>query len=125
MLAAIGDADQIVLGPGSLYTSVLAACVVPGISEALCAATGTRVYVANLREQVPETSGYDVARVLASRRRRTGSSPTSCCADRTALGPIGRVRRGEVRARVAFTTEGRLSGSMIAERLAPVETSLC
>ena len=38
VLRAIAEADQIVLGPGSLFTSVLAACVVPGIREGLRAA---------------------------------------------------------------------------------------
>ena len=45
------------IGPGSLYTSVLAACVVPGISQALAGTHATRVYVANLRPEVPETAG--------------------------------------------------------------------
>jgi uncharacterized cofD-like protein len=67
-LQAIAEADQIVLGPGSLFTSVLAACVVPKIREALLAARGKRIYVANLREQVPETSGFDVARLLGALR---------------------------------------------------------
>ncbi len=68
VLEAIDEADQIVLGPGSLFTSVLAACVVPGIRDALCSARGERVYVANLREQRPETSGFDVAMLLRSLR---------------------------------------------------------
>jgi uncharacterized cofD-like protein len=94
VLDAIAEADQIVLGPGSLFTSVLAACVVPGIREALCAATGTRVYVANLREQVPETAGFDIARLLASLREH--EVPVDVVlADRTAL-PIGELP-GEVR----------------------------
>jgi uncharacterized cofD-like protein len=59
-LEAISSADLIVIGPGSLYTSVLAACVVPGIPEALGATMATRVFVANLHEQVPETSGYSL-----------------------------------------------------------------
>ena len=62
VLDAIAGADQVVLGPGSLYTSVLAVVAVPAIRAALVAATGaTKVYVCNLREQVPETQGYDVA----------------------------------------------------------------
>ena len=67
-LEAISHADQIVLGPGSLFTSVLAACVVPKFRDALVAARGERIYVANLREQVPETSGFDVARLLGAVR---------------------------------------------------------
>jgi uncharacterized cofD-like protein len=57
---ALGAADQIVIGPGSLYTSVLAAVAVPGIAEALATASGQRVFVCNLNPQLPETEGYDV-----------------------------------------------------------------
>ena len=57
---AIGSADLIVIGPGSLFTSVLAAIVVPGIRQALAATSARTVYVCNLRPQVPETAGFDV-----------------------------------------------------------------
>jgi uncharacterized cofD-like protein len=60
-LEAIATADQIVIGPGSLFTSVLAAVVVPEIRDALAATSAQKVYVANLRPQIPETEGYDVA----------------------------------------------------------------
>ncbi len=58
---ALLAADQVVIGPGSLYTSVLAACCVPALREAIEHTSAQRVYVANLREQPPETAGYDVA----------------------------------------------------------------
>jgi uncharacterized cofD-like protein len=61
VLDAIATADQVVLGPGSLYTSVLAACAPPAVREAVAGTPATCVYVCNLREQVPETAGYDVA----------------------------------------------------------------
>ncbi|MGH9045553.1 MAG: gluconeogenesis factor YvcK family protein [Acidimicrobiales bacterium] len=57
---AMSSADQIVIGPGSLYTSVLAAASVAEISRALAASTAQRVFVCNLRPQIPETEGYDV-----------------------------------------------------------------
>lgn len=57
---AIVQADQIVLGPGSLFTSVLAATAVPGIRDALRAASGRLVYVCNLHPQLPETEGFGV-----------------------------------------------------------------
>lgn len=60
-LEAVAGADQIVIGPGSLYTSLLAAVVVPTLRDALDQARGRIVYVCNLRQQVPETAGYDVA----------------------------------------------------------------
>jgi uncharacterized cofD-like protein len=89
VLEAIAEADQIVLGPGSLFTSVLAACVVPGISEALCAAPANRIYVANLREQLPETAGFDVARLLETLRAH--DVPVDVVlADKVAL-PLGKM----------------------------------
>src|SRR5262249_13976629 len=61
-LEAIADADQIVIGPGSLFTSVLAVCAVEGIGDALhrraLADCGRHVYVCNLRPQLPETAGF-------------------------------------------------------------------
>jgi len=56
--AAVAAADLVVLGPGSLFTSVLATCVVPGIHAALAARRARTVYVCNLRPQVPETEGF-------------------------------------------------------------------
>ena len=50
-----------VIGPGSLFTSVLAVAAVPAIRDAVSACAATKVYVCNLREQLPETEGYDVA----------------------------------------------------------------
>lgn len=58
---AIEQADQVVLGPGSLFTSLLAATAVPALRAALATTPAQVVYVANLREQPPETSGFDVA----------------------------------------------------------------
>jgi uncharacterized cofD-like protein len=58
---AIAAADQVIIGPGSLFTSVLAVAVVPALRDALAARRGGRVYVCNLRPQIPETAGYDAA----------------------------------------------------------------
>jgi uncharacterized cofD-like protein len=60
-IAAILAADQVILGPGSLYTSVLAVTAVPALRAALASRSAGRIYVCNLRPQVPETAGFDVA----------------------------------------------------------------
>jgi len=60
-VAAVADADLVVLGPGSLFTSVLATGVVPDLRHAMAARTGGRVYICNLRPQLPETAGYGSA----------------------------------------------------------------
>ncbi len=61
VLAAITAADQVVIGPGSLFTSVLAAAIVPAIRSALCDVAVPRVYVCNLGPQSPETDGLSAA----------------------------------------------------------------
>lgn len=66
VVAAIEGADQVVLGPGSLFTSVLAAAIAPDVRGALARTTAPRVLVANLAPQVPETEGYGVADELAA-----------------------------------------------------------
>ncbi|MGM0617727.1 MAG: gluconeogenesis factor YvcK family protein [Actinomycetota bacterium] len=63
-LAAIGQAELIVLGPGSLYTSLLPNLLVPGIATALRDTPAPVVLVANLREQPGETEGMDLAEHL-------------------------------------------------------------
>jgi uncharacterized cofD-like protein len=55
------QADQVIIGPGSLFTSVLAAVSVRGIAEAVASTNAQVVYVCNLRPQVPETAEYNVA----------------------------------------------------------------
>lgn len=56
-VSAIDRADLIVLGPGSLYTSLLPNLLVPGIAAAVARSTAPVVLVANLREQPGETEG--------------------------------------------------------------------
>lgn len=59
-LIAIAEADIIVLGPGSLYTSVLPVLLIPAIREAVVAASGLRIYACNVADQLGETEGYDL-----------------------------------------------------------------
>ena len=65
-LVALAQADQILLGPGSLFTSVLAAAIVPRILDGINDASAERVYLCNLRPQETETAGYDVAMHVAA-----------------------------------------------------------
>ena len=54
---AILNADVIILGPGDLYTSVLANCVIDGVSEAIKHASGKLLYVCNLMTKNGQTAG--------------------------------------------------------------------
>jgi uncharacterized cofD-like protein len=60
-IAAIAEAELIVLGPGSLYTSLLPVLLIPQIRDAVAAASATRMYVCNVATQAGETAGYDLA----------------------------------------------------------------
>ena len=67
VLEAIAEADLIVLGPGSLYTSVLPNLLVDGVVEALRRSPALKVYVCNVMTQQGETRGFrasDHVRVL-------------------------------------------------------------
>lgn len=57
-LTAIKNADMIVLGPGSLYTSVIPNLLVDGITDAILASDALKVYVGNVMTQDGETEGY-------------------------------------------------------------------
>ncbi|MEM7141641.1 MAG: uridine diphosphate-N-acetylglucosamine-binding protein YvcK [Actinomycetota bacterium] len=58
--AAIGAADVVLIGPGSLYTSVLAAAAVPGVRRAIEASDALVVYIANLGPEAGETDAYSL-----------------------------------------------------------------
>jgi len=60
-IEAIKQADLILLGPGSLYTSILPNLLIPEIANAIAKSTAPCVYIANLMTQPGETSGYALA----------------------------------------------------------------
>jgi len=60
-LAAIAEAELIVLGPGSLYTSLLPSLLIPTIRHAILVASAPRVFVCNVSTQPGETAGFDLA----------------------------------------------------------------
>lgn len=61
VVEALRTADLVILGPGSLYTSILATLIVSGVATAVAAARGARVFVCNLMTEPGETDGYGVA----------------------------------------------------------------
>jgi uncharacterized cofD-like protein len=68
---AIQEADLILLGPGSLYTSILPNLLIPEIANAIAKSKAPRVYIANLMTQPGETSGYALADHLTAIQRHT------------------------------------------------------
>ncbi|MFS0611958.1 gluconeogenesis factor YvcK family protein [Lederbergia ruris] len=60
-IQVIREADLIVLGPGSLYTSILPNLLVPGIGEEICEAKAKKVYICNLMTQPGETLDFSAS----------------------------------------------------------------
>jgi len=59
-IEAIHDADLIILGPGSLYTSIIPNLLVDGIAQAIRDSNADKIYVTNVLTQIGETTGYSV-----------------------------------------------------------------
>ena len=70
-IEAIRQADLVVIGPGSLYTSVLPNLMIRGMSEAVTGSNAVVVYLCNVATEVGETAGYTVADHLAALQRHT------------------------------------------------------
>ena len=66
---ALLEADLILIGPGSLYTSVLPNLLVPGIGRALRESRAHKVFITNVATQLGETNGYSAADHYAAVRR--------------------------------------------------------
>jgi uncharacterized cofD-like protein len=70
---AILAADVVVIGPGSLFTSILPNLLVPGIVEAIHRTRAIRVYVCNVATQSGETNGFGVVDHVKAIERQVGS----------------------------------------------------
>lgn len=75
-LEAILQADLIVIGPGSLYTSIIPNFLLGGVAEALEASSAPKVFVCNVATQPHETDGYSVAEHLRVFQAHSGVSLT-------------------------------------------------
>jgi uncharacterized cofD-like protein len=71
-LRALINADAVVIGPGSLYTSVLPNLLVDGVASTLSAVMAVRICVANLMTQPGETDGLSLDDHLRVLREHTG-----------------------------------------------------
>ena len=114
-LAAIAEAELIVLGPGSLYTSLLPSLLIPAIRDAVAARAAPRVFVCNVATQDGETTGFDLAAHVEAlvahtepgpRRHRARQQPASGgVADAAVHGRRRRGRPTSVRAALAAVVQ--------------------
>lgn len=78
---AILQADLIVAGPGSFFTSVMPNLLVPAIRDAIAASAAPRVYVCNITTQPGETDGYTVSDHMRQLRLHVGNAFTTVLAN--------------------------------------------
>jgi len=71
-LRALINADAVIVGPGSLYTSVLPNLLVGGVASTMSAIRGTRILVANLMTEPGETDGFSMDDHLRVLQEHTG-----------------------------------------------------
>ncbi len=72
VIHAVLSADLVVIGPGSLYTSILPNLLVPEIAEALRVTEALKAYVCNITIQPGETDGYTAQAHLDALERHLG-----------------------------------------------------
>jgi len=92
-LKAIEEAELILLGPGSLYTSVIPNLLVDGIVEAICKASALKVYVCNIMTQDGETEGMTAADHVAALLRHGAPGLVDICLANSATVRPGLVER--------------------------------
>lgn len=79
VLKAIGEADLIVLGPGSLYTSVIPNLLVEGVAQAICASNALKIYIGNIMTQDGETEGMTLSDHVAALLKHSGEGLIDLC----------------------------------------------
>lgn len=78
-LQAIAEADLILLGPGSLYTSVIPNLLVEGVAGAVCASDGLKMYICNIMTQDGETEGMTASDHVKALLTHSGPGLVDVC----------------------------------------------
>lgn len=72
VLESLSDADMIIIGPGSLYTSLMPALLLSPIVDIILNTTATKVFISNIMTQHGETDGFSVNDHIEAIRKHTG-----------------------------------------------------
>ena len=78
-LRAIEEADLIILGPGSLYTSIIPNLLTEGVAQAVCASDAVKLYIMNVMTQDGETEGYTAAGHIRALQKHAGRELFHLC----------------------------------------------
>lgn len=125
-LRAIGEADLILLGPGSLYTSVIPNLLVDGIVEAVCASSALKLYICNIMTQDGETEGMTASDHVAALLRHGAPGLVDICLANSATVRPGLVERYRAEDAAPIVVDGaavEALGVELVERPLASETS--
>jgi uncharacterized cofD-like protein len=92
-LAAIAEADIVVIGPGSLYTSILSNLVIQGLSDAIVKASAYKIYVCNAMTQKGETGDFSAGDHVKAIVDQTDPKIFDACIINNALVPDSALAR--------------------------------
>ena len=121
---ALRRADVILIGPGSLYTSVLPPLLMPDIREALDQTGALRVFVLNLMTEPGETEGFDAIQHLDVVCAHVGFRPFDCVIFNTAPVPTHLAREYAAAGSHPITVTTRDIAAMRAMRVQPLGAPL-
>ena len=111
VIEALVNADLIVVGPGSLYTSLLPNLLVDGVAATMSGVTATRVYIANLMTEPGETDGYSLSDHLRTLYEHTGFELFDYVLVNRALLPAGAVAQYALEGARMIDTRGPLDAT--------------
>ncbi len=78
-LMAIAEADVVILGPGSLYTSIIPNLIIKGMSEAIAKSQAYKIYVCNVMTQHGETDGFSASDHVKAIVEHSNSGVINAC----------------------------------------------
>jgi uncharacterized cofD-like protein len=78
-ITAIRDADAVILGPGSLYTSIIPNLLIDGLVQAVVQSKALRIYVCNVMTQFRETAGFKASDHVRALMRHTSPGIIHVC----------------------------------------------
>ena len=87
VLTAIEEAELLVIGPGSLYTSIIPNLLVDGVADAIVRSKALKIYVCNVMTQEGETEGYTASDHLRALLEHAGRNLADICLVNTAPVP--------------------------------------
>lgn len=93
VLDAIFDADVIITGPGSLYTSIIPNLIVAGVAEAIRNTKALKIHVCNVMTQPGETDGYSAFDHIAAIEKHAGKGLVDWCITNTQHVPLDLLER--------------------------------